>query len=119
FDVKEVSHKWSSQYFEPSDGLAYIGLLPGSKGNILVATGYSGNGMTYSHIAAILLNDLIHKKENAWAALFSPNRLKPIAGFAEFIKENADVVTQFVSKRINTEKIAELSEMAAGEGKLV
>ncbi len=119
FDVKEVSHKWSSQYFEPSDGLAYIGLLPGSKGNILVGTGFSGNGMTYSHIAALLFNDLIHKKENAWAALFSPNRLKPIAGFAEFIKENADVVTQFFGKRINTEKIAELSEMAPGEGRLV
>ncbi|MBA2746892.1 MAG: FAD-dependent oxidoreductase [Flavisolibacter sp.] len=119
FDVKEVVHKWSSQYFEPSDGLAYIGLLPGSKGNILVATGFSGNGMTYSHIAALLLPDLINKKENAWAALFNPNRLKPIAGFAEFIKENADVVGQFIAKRIGTDKISELAEMAPGEGRLV
>ena len=119
FDVKEVSHKWSSQYFEPADGLAYIGLLPGSEGNILVATGYSGNGMTYSHIAAILLTDLIHKKENAWAALFNPNRVKPVAGFANFVKENADVVAQFINKRISSEKIEELSEMAPGEGRVV
>lgn len=119
FDVKEVAHKWSSQYFEPSDGLAYIGLLPGSGGNILVATGYSGNGMTYSHIAALLLTDLVHKKENAWAALFNPNRVKPVAGFSNFVKENADVVAQFIGKRITTEKISELSEMAAGEGRLV
>jgi glycine/D-amino acid oxidase-like deaminating enzyme/nitrite reductase/ring-hydroxylating ferredoxin subunit len=119
FDVQEITHKWSSQFFEPSDGLAYIGLLPGSSGNILVATGYSGNGMTYSHIAALLLTDLVHKKENAWAALFNPNRIKPVAGFANFVKENADVVKQFIGKRISTEKIKELSEMAAGEGKLV
>jgi Rieske Fe-S protein len=119
FDVKEVTHKWSSQYFEPADGLAYIGLLPGSEGNILVATGYSGNGMTYSHIAAILLTDLIHKKENAWAALFNPNRVKPVAGFANFVKENADVVAQFINKRISSEKIEELSEMAPGEGRVV
>ena len=119
FDVKEVSHRWSSQYFEPSDGLAYIGLLPGTSGNILVATGYSGNGMTYSHISAILLTDLIHKKENAWAALFNPNRVKPVAGFSNFVKENADVVAQFINKRISSEKIEELSEMAAGEGKVV
>jgi glycine/D-amino acid oxidase-like deaminating enzyme/nitrite reductase/ring-hydroxylating ferredoxin subunit len=119
FDVKEITHRWSSQYFEPSDGLAYIGLLPGSSGNILVATGYSGNGMVYSHISAILLTDLILKKENAWAALFSPSRIKPVAGFANFVKENADVVAQFFSKRISQEKIGELSEMAPGEGRVV
>jgi glycine/D-amino acid oxidase-like deaminating enzyme/nitrite reductase/ring-hydroxylating ferredoxin subunit len=119
FDVKEVAHKWSSQFFEPSDGIGYIGLLPGSEGNILVATGYSGNGMTYSHIAALLITDLIYKKENAWAALFNPNRVKPVAGFANFVKENADVVAQFIGKRVSAEKIVELSEMAPGEGKLV
>ena len=119
FDVEEVAFKWSSQYFEPSDGLAYIGLLPGSSGNVLVATGYGGNGMTYSHIAAPLLTDLILKKENAYAALFNPNRVKPVAGFASFVKENADVVAQFVGKRVAAEKIRELSELAPGEARLV
>lgn len=61
FDVKEVNFKWSSQYFEPADGLAYVGHLPGNPDNVLVATGFGGNGMTYSHIAAITLTDLITK----------------------------------------------------------
>jgi glycine/D-amino acid oxidase-like deaminating enzyme len=43
FDVKEVAFKWSSQYFEPADGLAYIGHLPGNPDNVLVATGFGGN----------------------------------------------------------------------------
>ena len=119
FDIEKVDFKWSSQYFEPSDGLAYIGLLPGSKGNILVATGYSGNGMTYSHIAALLLTDLITKKENAYAALFSPNRVKPVAGFSNFVKENTDVVKEFVGKRLSAEKIKGLAELAPGEARLV
>lgn len=119
FHVDRVAFKWSSQYFEPVDGLAYIGLLPGSSGNILVATGYGGNGMTYSHIAAPLLTDLILKKENACAALFNPNRVKPVAGFASFIKENADVVARFVGKRISAGKLKELSELAPGEARLV
>ncbi len=119
FNVERVAFKWSSQYFEPSDGLAYIGLLPGSSGNILVATGYSGNGMTYSHIAAPLLTDLILQKENAYAALFNPNRVKPVAGFSHFVKENADVVAQFVGKRIFAHQLNELSELAPGEGRLV
>jgi glycine/D-amino acid oxidase-like deaminating enzyme/nitrite reductase/ring-hydroxylating ferredoxin subunit len=119
FPVDRVVFKWSSQYFEPGDGLAYIGLLPGSSGNILVATGYGGNGMTYSHIAAPLLTDLILKKENAYAALFNPNRVKPMAGLASFVKENADVVAQFIGKRISAGKIHELSDLAHGEARLV
>jgi glycine/D-amino acid oxidase-like deaminating enzyme/nitrite reductase/ring-hydroxylating ferredoxin subunit len=119
FEADKIAFKWSSQYFEPSDGLAYIGLLPGSSGNILVATGYGGNGMTYSHIAAPLLTDLITKKENAYAALFNPNRVKPVAGFSNFVKENADVVALFIEKRISTEKLKELAGMAPGEGRIV
>jgi glycine/D-amino acid oxidase-like deaminating enzyme/nitrite reductase/ring-hydroxylating ferredoxin subunit len=119
FDVATVTHRWSSQYFEPADGLAYIGHLPGNPDNVFVATGYSGNGITYSHIAAITLSELILKRESEYADLFSPGRIKPVAGFANFVKENADVVAQFVGKRINAEKINALAEIAAGEGKLV
>lgn len=119
FKVSNVPFRWSSQYFEPSDGLAYIGLLPGCKGNILVATGYSGNGMTYSHISALVLTDMIMHKENAYEALFNPNRIKPVAGFAAFVRENADVVREFVEKRFSYEKLKDLADMAPGEAKLV
>lgn len=119
FDVEAVTHRWSSQYFEPSDGLAYIGHLPGGSENVYVATGYSGNGITYSHIAAITLTDLITKGESEYAELFRPGRVKPVAGFMEFVKENADVVAQFVGKRLGAEKIEGLAEIAPGEGRLV
>jgi glycine/D-amino acid oxidase-like deaminating enzyme/nitrite reductase/ring-hydroxylating ferredoxin subunit len=119
YDVKEISYQWSSQYFEPSDGLAYIGHLPGSPENVYVATGYGGNGITYSHIAARLLTDLIITGSSEYAELFEPSRVKMVAGFANFVKENADVVKEFVTKRIGQTKIKELSALAQGEGKLV
>jgi glycine/D-amino acid oxidase-like deaminating enzyme/nitrite reductase/ring-hydroxylating ferredoxin subunit len=119
FDVKEVVFKWSSQYFEPADGLAYIGHLPGNPGNVLVATGYGGNGMTYSHIAATMFTDLITKGESEYAKLFDPDRLKPIAGFVNFVKENVDVVKEFIGKRLSKEKLNELTDIAPGEAKLV
>ena len=50
FKVKEITHQWSSQYFEPADGLPYIGKLPGDTSNVYVATGFGGNGITYSHV---------------------------------------------------------------------
>ncbi len=119
FDIKEISYKWSSQYYEPSDGIAYIGHLPGFTDNVYVATGYSGNGITYSHIAAITLRDLITTGESEFEKLFNPNRIKPVAGFTEFVKENADVVKEFIGKRLSQEKIKSLAEIAKGEGKVV
>lgn len=119
FDVATVTHRWSSQYFEPSDGLAYIGHLPGNPENVYVATGFGGNGITYSHIAAITLSDLLTRGESDYADLFKPGRIKPVAGFEAFVKENADVVAQFVGKRIGAGKINELAAIAPGEGRLV
>jgi glycine/D-amino acid oxidase-like deaminating enzyme/nitrite reductase/ring-hydroxylating ferredoxin subunit len=119
FDVATVTHRWSSQYFEPSDGLAYIGHLPGNPDNVYVATGYGGNGITYSHIAALTLSDLILKGASEYADLFRPGRIKPVAGFMDFVKENADVVAQFVGKRLGAGTIDELADIALGEGRLV
>ena len=119
FQVKEVTHQWSSQYFEPSDGLAYIGHLPGNPANVYVATGYGGNGITYSHIAAKVLTDLITTGQSEYKDLFNPSRIKPVAGFTAFVQENADVVKEFVTKRFSIEKIEGLADIALGEGKVI
>jgi glycine/D-amino acid oxidase-like deaminating enzyme/nitrite reductase/ring-hydroxylating ferredoxin subunit len=119
FDIDEIAFKWSSQYYQPADGLPYIGHLPGAAENVFVATGYSGNGMTLSHVAAILLTDLITKGKNEYAELFDPGRVKPVAGFTKFVKENADVAKEFFTKRLAREKITELASLAPGEAKLV
>ena len=119
YQVDKIVNKWSSQYFEPSDGLAYIGHLPGNPDNVLVATGYSGNGITYSHIAAITLTDLITKGESEYADLFKPGRVKPVEGFASFVKENADVVKEFFQKRFSIHQLTDLADLAPGEGRLV
>lgn len=119
YEVSKVAFKWSSQYFEPADGLAYIGHLPGNDDAVYAATGYGGNGMIYSHIAALLFHDLFVKGESKYSHLFDPDRLKPVAGFSHFIKENADVVKEWIKGKFSSEKISELADLAAGEAKLV
>jgi len=119
FNADRVINKWSAQFFEPADGLPYIGHLPAHDGNILVATGYGGNGITYSHVAAITLKSLVLNEENAYIKLFDPNRIKPVAGFASFIGHNADVAKLFVGKWFAHEKLEELSSLAHGEGKVI
>lgn len=119
FAIDEVAFKWSSEYFEPSDGLAYIGHLPGASENVYVATGYGGNGMTYSHIAARTLHDLIVTGSSEFKDLYNPARIKPVAGFANFVKENADVVKEFFGKRINQQTLHQLADLAPGDAAVV
>lgn len=119
FDIESITHRWSSQYFEPADGLPYIGHLPGHPDNVYVATGFGGNGIVYSHIAALTLRDLLTKGESELAALFNPARIKPAASFESFVKENADVVAQFVGRRLGIEKIEGMASLAGGEGRLI
>jgi hypothetical protein len=119
FNVDQVLYKWSSQYFEPVDGIPYIGHLPGQPGNILVATGFGGNGMIYSAVSALLFKELLLKETEKYAPVFNPNRIKPIAGFTNFVKENADVVKTWVGKLLPSDKLESFSDMASGEGRIV
>jgi glycine/D-amino acid oxidase-like deaminating enzyme/nitrite reductase/ring-hydroxylating ferredoxin subunit len=115
----KMTHQWSSQYFEPADGLPYIGHLPQHSDRVHVATGFGGNGMVYSHVSARILTDMITGKESSYLNLFNPKRLKPVAGFTNFIRQNADVTMEFLGKLFSAEKLEELSALAHGEGKLV
>jgi len=119
FEVETVAFKWSSQYYEPTDGLPYIGQLPGATNNIYVATGFSGNGMMYGTLSAIIISDILTKGNSIYQELFNPNRIKPIAGFSNFVKEAADVVANFVKGKINNEKIKEIATLATGEAKVI
>lgn len=118
FDVAEVAYRWSSQYWTSADGLPYIGPVPGGDEGTYTGTGYGGNGLIYGTLAGRMLSDAILGRENPYAELLKPSRIKPIAGFMEFVKENLDVVSQFIGKRFSYEKISTLSELAAGEATL-
>jgi glycine/D-amino acid oxidase-like deaminating enzyme/nitrite reductase/ring-hydroxylating ferredoxin subunit len=119
FDIKEINYQWSSQFFESADGLPYIGHLRGHPNNIFVATGYGGNGMVFSSVAALVLQEMLAAGKDRYENIFNPNRVKPIAGFSTFISHNADVVKQFAGKWFSHEQLEELSNLAAGEGKVV
>ncbi|MEP6675766.1 MAG: FAD-dependent oxidoreductase [Ferruginibacter sp.] len=119
FDVAEVSFRWSSQYFEPADGIPYIGHLPGNDENIYVATGFGGNGMIYGTLSGLVLSNIIINGHSNYEELFSPARVKPVAGFSNFVKEAADVVKELVGGIFSADKIKELSELAAGEARIV
>ncbi len=119
FDVGQIVYSWSSQFYEPVDGLPYIGVLPGSKGKIFTATGFGGNGMTLGSLSSKIISDLILTGSSKYEKLFNPSRIKPKAGFTDFVKEQKAVVTDFVKDKIFTERIDSLAKIQDGEGKVV
>ena len=119
YPVEKFAFRWSSQLFEPADGLPYIGRMPASGDHVFVASGFSGNGLTYGTLSAIVLTAQITEGSSPYEKLFSPSRIKPIAGFVNFVKENADVAKEFVTGRFHASAIKEVSELARGEGRLV
>jgi len=119
YAVESVSYQWSAQYYVPVDGLPYIGQLPGTAEGTFVATGFNGNGMMFGTLSAKIISDLVLGNENEYASLFSPSRMKPVAGFTEFVKENADVAWHFIADRFSSSHLQVLTGLKSGEGKLV
>jgi len=94
--------------------------LPGHAGNVYVATGFGGNGMTYSHIAARVLKNSILQIADPLIDLFSPTRIKAVAGFVHFVDHNADVVKQFVNKWFSSDQVTtDLSDIAPGDARII
>lgn len=63
------------------DEMPYIGRLSHFNSSIYVATGFNEYGMTNAMLSAMIISDLIMKKTNPYAKLFSPQRtykLKPL-----------------------------------------
>jgi glycine/D-amino acid oxidase-like deaminating enzyme/nitrite reductase/ring-hydroxylating ferredoxin subunit len=81
----DVTHHWSGQVIETPDGLPYIGTTAEHQ---YAATGFSGNGMTFGTLGAMMATDAILGRANPWAELFEPGRAALRHGAWEYLKEN-------------------------------
>ena len=119
FGIQKFSHRWSGQINEPADGIPFIGKSPRRK-NVWMATGYSGNGMTYGTLAGMMLADAALGHTNRFHELFDPAR-----------KIAASIVKRALSKGKSAAKprlprvrygdvgVKGVAKLLEGEGKLV
>jgi glycine/D-amino acid oxidase-like deaminating enzyme/nitrite reductase/ring-hydroxylating ferredoxin subunit len=117
FSVREVAYRWSAQVAEPVDGLPYLGRNSASS-HVYVGTGYSGTGLTFGTLAAMIASDLILGRENPWVDVFDATRIKPLAGAKQFVAENVDFPAHLVGDRLKRSD-GSLDELAPGQGKLL
>ena len=118
FDVRGIPYRWSAQVAEPVDGLPFIGRNSLSS-HVYVGTGYSGTGMTFGTLAAMITSDLILGRESEWAHLFDATRVKPVAGAKEFVRENVDFPAHLVGDRLKKPEGDSFADLGPGQGKIL
>jgi glycine/D-amino acid oxidase-like deaminating enzyme len=73
-----IIEKWSGPIIEPADGLALIGTYSEKYPGCFLATGFSGNGMTYGTIAAKMFTEFALGNEIPWKDLYDPTRTQNV-----------------------------------------
>lgn len=118
FGVSRAKYRWSGQVVEPSDGLPYVGRHSGSS-HVYVATGFSGNGMTFGTLSGMLLADAVCSVPNAWSALYAATRIKPLAQARHYLTENVDFPGYLLHDRFARGEVGSVADVPAGEGRLL
>lgn len=89
-----IDHRWAGEVLEPADGLAFIGRDPFGARNVFIATGFSGNGITYGTLAGLLVSDLIGGRQNPWQAVYDPTRIR-LGSLGRLLRENLNVAARY------------------------
>ena len=110
----EIDARWSGQVIETNDGLPFIGLTSARQ---FIATGFSGNGLTFGTLGAMMALDAITGTENRWEKLFDPGRTTIFGGTLSYLRENKDFPVCLVRDRFQRPDAGSLRELAPGEGK--
>jgi Rieske Fe-S protein len=111
----ELTHRWSGQVIETNDGLPYIGETSSRQ---FAATGFSGNGMTFGTVAAMMARDAALGRSNPWRELFDVQRKTLRGGTWDYVKENKDYLYYLVRDRFAASEKS-LRAVPRGEGRLV
>jgi glycine/D-amino acid oxidase-like deaminating enzyme/nitrite reductase/ring-hydroxylating ferredoxin subunit len=112
----EVDYRWTGQVVETNDGLPYIGETADKQ---FVATGFSGNGMTFGTLAAMMALDRVTGRKNPWQDLFDVSRKKLKGGTWDYLKENIDYPYYFLRDRLISAEGATVDALKPGEGKIL
>lgn len=117
FTLDQASHRWSAQQYQPADLLPFIGRS--GHDNVHVGTGYGADGLVWAEAAAQLIAQDILGRDNPEAALFSPRRFTPAKSAKGWLEANTKVARHLVTDHFSMEKVADFSQVAPGEGRVM
>jgi len=118
FSVGETMFRWSTQDNRSVDRLPYIGRA-GAEGNLYVATGFAGWGMTNGTVAALMISDALQDKVSPWSSLYSLDRQHLAASAKRFVTENTNVAAEELKGAFGSGAVKSVEEIAPGQGTIV
>jgi glycine/D-amino acid oxidase-like deaminating enzyme/nitrite reductase/ring-hydroxylating ferredoxin subunit len=110
-----VEHRWSGQVIESVDGLPFIGETAERQ---FVATGFSGNGLTFGTLAAMMACDAACGKRNPWQDLFSVHRSR-LSSAWNYVRENADYPYYLIKDRLSSIEDTSTRSVKRGQGRVL
>ncbi len=115
FNATKKMHEWMTQDFYTFDKLPYIGRINNKYQNVYIATGYKKWGMTQSHVAAMVLKDIINNKKNDYIDLYDPIRLSDKLSY-QFYHYNLSSAKTLITGRLKS--APKKLNLEIGEGKV-
>jgi len=112
----ELTHRWSGQVIETPDGLPYIG---DTAPHQFAGTGFSGNGLTFGTLSAMMATDRILGRSNPWRELFDTGRTKIRGGAWNYVRENKDYPYYLARDRVAGAESRSLRSVKRGGGKIL
>ena len=82
-------------------------------------TGFSGNGMTFGTLSAMMFADHVTGEHNPWAELFDPGRTKIKGGLWNYLKENKDYPYYLIRDRFAGHGGQSLRAIPRGHGEII
>ena len=107
-----LESRWSGQVIEPVDGLPYIG---GITNNQFIATGFSGNGMTFGTLAGMMACDWALGEPSPWSDLFAVER-KKLSSTWDYLLENKDYPFYLAKGFLSRSEVDGVDSLQPGEG---
>lgn len=118
FHAGPIVSRWVNEDYRSMDSAPFIGWSSSSGDRYLIATGFNAWGISNGTAAGMILADLATGNDPPWLDLFDATRVRPIAGGAEFIKENAGVATHLVGGYLSR-KLHSVDELEPGEAAIL
>ena len=118
FSVGETMFRWSTQDNRSVDRLPYIGRA-GAEGNLYVATGFAGWGMTNGTVAALMTSDALQDKLSPWSSLYSLDRQHLAASAKTFLTENTKAAAEELKGALRSYAEESVEEIEPGQGAIV
>jgi glycine/D-amino acid oxidase-like deaminating enzyme/nitrite reductase/ring-hydroxylating ferredoxin subunit len=111
FPIGPVEYRWSAQRYRAKDKLPFIGRNVDAQ-NTYIATGFSGDGLTYGTLAGMMLADEILGRGTPWRDLYAVDRLAAGKRPEGFERERGGPASPDAAVVLGADDVSALNDLA-------